>query len=97
MSFKKSKPYYNTPLNTFKTIDLPSNLLQARPSTRYNEAATSPSREAPTLNATVTVTPRALDPIHRREDPVHMLEERQGRKSVLYKRLSDIKHQNVSL
>lgn len=51
-----------------------------------------------TLNATVTVTPRpALEPILRKEEPVHMVEEKQGRKSVLYKRLSDIKNQNTSL
>lgn len=100
MSFKRSKPYYNTPLNVSKTIDLPSNLLRGRPSTRYHELTTAHlSSPPPSLNATVTVTPRPeLQPIQAKGEEIAMVEEKeQTRKSVLYKRLSEIKSQNNSL
>lgn len=90
MSFKKTRPYYQTPLSTSKTIDLPSNLLQGRPSTRYKELP------PPTLNATTTITPRPnLEPITREHNV--LVEEKRPKKNVLYKRLSDIKTKNEEL
>jgi len=54
MSMKKNKLYYNTPLNTSKTIDLPSNLLQLRPNLRH------PVPESQNMNATIDFTPREI-------------------------------------
>lgn len=53
MSIKKEKHYYNTPLNSSKTIDLPSNLLQMRPSNRYQDIPIAQ------VSATVDLTSRS--------------------------------------
>jgi hypothetical protein len=93
MSFKKSKPYYNTPLNISNTVDLPSNLLQSRRQPRPSETA------APGQHRTLNVTPRESETAPRaRKEPVMVIEEKnKSRRSVLYKRLTDIKSQNEEL
>ena len=54
MSARKTKLYYNTPLNSNKTIDLPSNLLQLKANMRYNQP------EPPSISATVDLTTKEI-------------------------------------
>jgi hypothetical protein len=54
MSARKTKPYYNTPLNSNKTIDLPSNLLQLKNNLRYQQP------EPLSMSATVDITAREI-------------------------------------
>ena len=91
MTFRRSRPNYQTPLTSTKTIELPSNLLQGRPSSRYREMNSAPSGPH-------TITPRPnLEPIKPREHNMMVEEKHKSRKNVLYKRLSDIKNRNEEL
>jgi|LakMenEpi03Aug12_release.lakeMendotaPanAssembly.Ray.scaffolds.fasta_scaffold3707296_1 hypothetical protein len=58
MSSRKTKLYYNTPLNSNKTIDLPSNLLQLKANMRYQQP------EEQIMSATVDLsTKEILNPL----------------------------------
>lgn len=93
----KRKQYYNTPLNISQTIDLPSNLLQARHSYKLTrQPPPVPNAQPLPLESSLK---EHIEPIAAKQsEKVMMIEEKNRAKhNVLYKRLSDIKGQNEEL
>ena len=91
MSFKKHPIDYDIPLNNKNKIHLPSNLLEGRPTTRYQLSQESKNTE---------ITPRqTLEPIRKSIEPKVMMmeEEDKTKKNVIYKRISQIQTKNDDL